>query len=389
MPPSLLGLPRLYWILWVGQFINRLGGFVLTFLPIYLTERLRYTDAQAGVVLSLFGAGSLVGASLGGSFGDRFGRRPTILGFATFNAVVLLGFGAAPAGPLIAVAAFLHGVSNAYGPALNAAVSDIVAPEDRTRAYGYFYWAVNLGFTVAATLGGALSARGFHWLFVGDAATTLAFCAVVFLRVPETRPEASSAPAQRRSSLSALRDPRLLPFALSQLAMLAVFLQAFITMSLEARARGVSVRDVGLIAALNGVVIVTLQPVILRAVKGVALWRLLVAAGALVALGAALASQAQTTAGFALAMVAFSVGEVAFASASPTFVAHIAPPDRRASYQGAYSLCWAAASLLAPVLGPGARQHFGSRAMWLGASAIALASAAGHAVFTRRAERAS
>ncbi|MEZ4390190.1 MAG: hypothetical protein R3A48_03765 [Polyangiales bacterium] len=41
------------------------------------------------------------------------------------------------------------------------------------------------------------------------------------------------------------------------------------------------------------------------------------------------------------------------------------------------------------MLGPGARQHLGSRAMWLGACAIALASAAGHAVFTRRAERAS
>lgn len=388
MSAPLLGLPRLYWILWLGQFINRLGGFVLTFLPVYLTERLRYTDAQAGMVLSLFGAGSLVGASLGGSFGDRFGRRPTILGFASLNAVVLLLFGAAPAGPWIAVAAFMHGVSNAYGPALSAAVSDVVAPGDRTRAFGYFYWAVNLGFTVAASLGGAISARGYHWLFVGDALTTLAFCALVYLRVPETRPvETESTAAQGPRAVSALRDRRFVPFALSQLAMLTVFLQAFVTMSLEERARGVSVRDVGLIAALNGVVIIGLQPVVLRATRGVAHWRMLSAAGALVSLGALLAMAARSSQGFAVAMVAFSAGEVAFASASPTFVAHIAPPARRAAYQGAYSLCWAAASLLAPVIGPGLRQWAGSSAMWFGAALVAGASAVGHAVFTRRAER--
>ncbi|MFO0629053.1 MAG: MFS transporter [Polyangiales bacterium] len=388
MSAGFLGLPRIYWILWVGQFINRLGGFVLTFLPVYLTERLHYTDGAAGLVLSLFGAGSLVGATLGGSFGDHFGRRRTILGFGLANATVLLAFGAAPSGPWIAVAAFLHGVTNGYGPALSAAVSDVVAPSDRTRAFGYFYWAVNLGFTFAAALGGALSARGFHWLFVGDALTTLVFCGLVYLRVPETRPAEASAPTARPSTATALRDPRFVPFALSQFVMLTVFLQAFTSMTLEERARGVGVREVGLIAALNGVVIVTAQPVFLRLTRGRPLWTLLVGAGALVMLGAMLASVAQGAAGFAWAMAAFSLGEVAFASASPSYVSHVAPTAQRSSYQSAYSLCWAGASLLAPVVGPSARQHLGAAAMWCGAAALAAVSVAGHAVFTRRAEAA-
>ena len=77
--PAFLGLPRLYWILWVGQFINRLGAFVLTFLPLFLTERLRYTDAEAGTVLAAFGLGNVVGSALGGYASDRFGRRRTVL----------------------------------------------------------------------------------------------------------------------------------------------------------------------------------------------------------------------------------------------------------------------------------------------------------------------
>lgn len=388
MSAGFLGLPRVYWILWAGQFINRLGGFVLTFLPIYLTERLRYTDAAAGMVLSLFGAGSLVGASVGGAFGDRYGRRRTILGFGLANAAVLLGFGAAPSGPWIAVAAFLHGVTNGYGPALSAAVSDVVLPADRVRAFGYFYWAVNLGFTFAAALGGALSARGYHWLFVGDAVTTLLFCALVYLRVPETRPEEAATSARRASPTSALRDPRFIAFAVFQFAMLTVFLQAFTTMALEERARGVSVREVGLIAALNGVLIVTAQPVFVRVTRGRPLWAMLAGASATVMVGAMLASVAHTAAGFAWAMVAFTLGEVAFSSASPSYVSHVAPAAERSSYQGAYSLCWAGASLLAPVVGPSARQHLGATAMWCGAAALAAAAAVGHAVFTRRAEAA-
>ena len=73
-------------------------------------------------------------------------------------------------------------------------------------------------------------------------------------------------------------------------------------------------------------------------------------------------------------------------SASPSFVSHVAPAAERSSYQGAYSLCWAGASLIAPVVGPAARQHLGATAMWCGAAALAAAAAAGHAVLTRRAE---
>lgn len=48
MRPALFGLPRIYWVLWAGQLINRLGSFALPFLPIYLVDRHRYTSAAAG-----------------------------------------------------------------------------------------------------------------------------------------------------------------------------------------------------------------------------------------------------------------------------------------------------------------------------------------------------
>ena len=33
------GLPPTYWLIWTGTLINRLGGFVIPFLTLYLTTQ--------------------------------------------------------------------------------------------------------------------------------------------------------------------------------------------------------------------------------------------------------------------------------------------------------------------------------------------------------------
>ena len=130
----------------------------------------------------------------------------------------------------------------------------MVAPGDRKRAFGYFYWAVNLGFTFAAVLGGAISRSGYHWLFVGDSLTTFALVGIVYVLVPETCPAQVGERPSFAYLLRPLFDPRLAGFVVAQLLALIVFLQAFVTMPLQERAAGIPVGVVGLIAALNGVV---------------------------------------------------------------------------------------------------------------------------------------
>ena len=50
-------LPRPFWVLFAGTFVNRVGGFVLIFLAIYLTEARRLTPAQEGAVIAAYGIG--------------------------------------------------------------------------------------------------------------------------------------------------------------------------------------------------------------------------------------------------------------------------------------------------------------------------------------------
>lgn len=58
----------------------------------------------------------------------------------------------------------------------------LVEPQARPRAYALLYWAVNLGYAVAAA-GGFLAGSGFWLLFILDEATTLMFAALIAVRL--------------------------------------------------------------------------------------------------------------------------------------------------------------------------------------------------------------
>ena len=72
------GLPPTYWLIWLGTLINRLGGFVIPFLTLYLTTQRAIPVSQAALMVSLFGAGSFLSQLSGGEFTDRLGRRPVM-----------------------------------------------------------------------------------------------------------------------------------------------------------------------------------------------------------------------------------------------------------------------------------------------------------------------
>src|SRR5690242_1342947 len=234
------GLPRTYWILWTGALINRLGGFVMPLLALYLTGERGLSVAQAGLVISLFGGGALLSGPVGGFFADRSGRRTTLVAALVLGALAMLHLSLARHPLHVAAAAFLLGLlGEMYRPAVSAAIADLVPPADRARAYGILYWAVNLGFAVGSALGGALSRYGWYLLFVGDAVTTLAYAAIVWMRVPETRP-AHLVHAAREPVWAPLADRRFVVFCSLMALVVLLFNQAFVTLPLDVRAHGLS-----------------------------------------------------------------------------------------------------------------------------------------------------
>src|SRR2546430_1918224 len=116
----------------------------------------------------------------------------------------------------------------------------LVPPAGRTRAYGYLYWAVNLGFAGAAIIAGFLANVSYTWLFVGDAATTLLCGMVIYWKVPETHPERHVEAGARTqpSPLIPLRDGSYMAFIVAQFLCILVFTQFTSTLPIDMRAHG-------------------------------------------------------------------------------------------------------------------------------------------------------
>ncbi len=286
-----------------------------------------------------------------------------------------LSFARAPAH--IAAAAFLLGLfGEMYRPAVSATVADLVPPEDRARAYGLLYWAVNLGFAVGSSLGGLLSKHGWYLLFIGDAATTLINALIVWLRVPETRPHIA-AREERPPPWAALRDRPFLVFVLLVTLVWTVFHQAFITLPVDLRDHGLTPASYGALIALNGVLIVLLQPLVSRALGRVARHRALAMGAALTGAGFGLTGVMRTIPGYALTITIWTLGEIVMAGIAPAATADAAPPHLRGAYQGILSAGMGAASLLAPSLGSLVMGRFGSAALWMACAATCFLSGAG------------
>ncbi len=379
---ALGGLPPVYWALLAGMFVNRLASFVATFLGLYLVRARGFTPDEAGPVVALFGVGVLVAAPLGGVLADAIGRRRTmLLSLASGSvSVAALGFLRSP-GALAAFTFLASATSELYRPAMNAAVADVVPPADRGRAWGLSYWAMNLGWVFGLALGGFLASRSYTALFLADAATTLSFAAIVLRRVPETRPAGTRAHSPLAGLALVLRDGPFVVFLVLHLAALSIFVQFQFALPLDMDAKGLGPGLFAAVMVVNGLGVVVLQPVQAALLARREGSRLLAASALFVGLGFganALAGALPPLPVYVAAGLLWTVGEVVGFPVAAALVADLAPPDLRGRYQGAFSMCWGVAFVLAPVVGGRVLTRFGPTALWLGCLAVAAAVAGGH-----------
>lgn len=367
------GLPREFWWLWTSTLVNRLGAFVATFMALYLTLDRDYSASYAGLVAALHGLGGVVSSLGAGVMADRFGRRPTMLAaqVSTAVSVAVLGFMVHPAA-IAAVAFFVGMSSNASRPAVQAMIADIVPAKDRVRAFSLNYWAINLGFAVSSAGAGFIAEYSYLAGFVAEAVMTL-FCAVVvFMKVPESRPEkpatAAGAPgvpdADDVRLGTVLRDGRFMGVVGLSFVIALIFQQGYVGLPVAMGTDGFSSSDFGTAIAVNGVLIVVLQIPVTRFIQHRDPRRLLIVSSLLAGYGFGLTAFAGSVAVYALTICVWTVAEIVNAPVQNGLVVQLSPAHGRGRYQGMYTLSWAAAALVAPLLSGVVIDHFGAGWLW-------------------------
>ncbi|MCC6301131.1 MAG: MFS transporter [Anaerolineales bacterium] len=362
------GLPPTYWLLWSGTLINRLGGFVVPFLTLYLTAQRGITVSQAALMVSLFGAGSFLSQLVGGELTDRLGRRPVMLLSFLVTPLVMVLLGFANDVRFIALFTFIVGFfTDLYRPAVGAAIADLVSPESRTRAYGYNYWAINLGAAVAPLLAGLLAGHNYLILFLADASTTLIFGLIVFFGIRETRPAEAhhAAHASFNERIAQYkREPILLIFSLLAFFFGLVYMQAYVTLPLDMGAHGLGPEQYGAAIAVNGFLIILVTIPISNMATRWHRFRTIALSAIFLGLGFGFTALADNLTLFALSVIIWTLGEIAATSVAPAIIADLSPVELRGVFQGIFGSAWGLSAFLGPLAGGWIYQHLGSDALW-------------------------
>lgn len=370
--PRRSGLPSVVWALAACQFVSRAGGFGQTFLVLYLTQDRRLSQLTAGAVLAAVGLGTVGSLMLGGWLSDRFGRRHTMLVGFLGTAIALTGLGSARSAPAIWAAATGVGLaSELFRPAGSATVADLARPQERIRAFGLLYWAANLGFSVCAVTGGILARHGYGMLFWLNAAASLVAALVVWRHVPETRP--SIPRASRRGLLRVVaRDRVMIAMTLVFVSYFSLFAQAFSALPLVMTADGLAPGTYGAVLAVNGVAILTAQPLAVRLLAGRDRCAVLAVSMLLVGLGLGLGTVVHSAGGYIGSGLVWTAGEIGIAVVFGAVFADLAPADLRGGYMGVAATTWGVGNTLGPLLGTAVLDRAGPTALWLACAATGL-----------------
>ncbi|WP_149181351.1 MFS transporter [Streptomyces sp. TRM49041] len=386
------GLPGGFWWLWLSTLVNRTGAFVLTFLSLFLTQELGFSGWYAGLVIALHGLGGIAGSPLGGMLSDRWGRRPTMVTGHLAAAACAAALAVVTSPWAVAAVVLLMGVAmQSVRPAIGATIADQVPEHDRRRAYALNYWALNLGFAIAATGGGAALFLGYRTLFLAEAVATALCALVVFLRLPETRPEVrpredgKGSDGQRVTMLDVLRDGPFRTLVLLSLLVCTVFSTPWVGLPLTMTSKGLDPDAYGVVIAVNGVVIVAFQLLVNRITEKRSTVALLVVSSLLFAAGTGATALAGTPLMFALTVVVWTVGEMVYIPVSAAATARLAPEHARGRYQGVMGMSWSLGGFIAPVMAGWIVTGPGPDVLWLGCAVVGTVAAVGYAVLLRRA----
>ncbi len=372
------GLPRAAWLLALLELVNRSGMMVLFFLTLYLTRQLGFSVVQAGYVMSVYGVGSMLGTYLGGRLCDRLGAyHVQKLSLAT--AAVLLVLLQLPRSPwLVALVALaLAAAQDALHPANAAATAQLCAPELRAKGFALHRLAGNLGISIGPVVGGYLAQWNYHAIFWVDGLTSLLAAGLMLRFLPSAGPHGTSErPAAQTRSV--LRNPgfvRLLPLVFG---IGLIFAQFFSMFPLYLRsAYAMTESAVGRLVAVNTVLIVAVEMLLLHALRGRRPEAVVALGTVLLGLGFGLLPFGSSVTYAAFTVVVWTCGEMLTLPTLMSLVTLRSDPAAIGVYQGWTSLAFASASTFGPALAALLYAAAGGAAVWYACLALGLLLALG------------
>lgn len=374
-------LPLSVLILIAGIAVNRMGNFVQIFLMLYLTRRMGYAPAQSGLVLTAYGVGAVVGVFVGGALISQVGSRRAIVGSMTVSGLLVAAIPAVAGWSPAALVVMVTGAGIAgqlYRPAATAFLAQLTPPGRLLIASAAMRLGLNTGAAFGPLLGSLLALASYTLVFVVNAATALAFAAIVRWLLPPSSEVRHTEPAPespRGRYLTVLRDTRFLLVVFGTFLVAVAEIQYQTALPLVIATRGYTDFVYSFVVALNAALIIVIELPLTQRLREVPA-RLTMSLGSLfIGLGLAFYGAPGGIWLLVTATIVWTIGEAVSAPPMSAYPALTAPTNLRGHYIGLMTACQSIGYAVGPVLGA-TLYGIGGATVWFMCAALGVGAAA-------------
>jgi len=352
---------------------------VVPFMTIYLTQKLGVGIGKAGFVMSMFGAGAVIGALAGGRITDKIGYYYVQLFTLAGGGIMFIALGQMESYTAICITTFiLSMVNEAFRPANAVAIAHFSKPENRTRSYSLNRLAINLGWAFGSALGGLIASYRYELLFWVDGLTNItAAILLYFVFVPSKNVATQKKkPATDVKVNSAYKDRTYLFFIGIKILFAICFFQMFTTVPVFYKTKlHLSESFIGINMAVNGLLIAFFEMIIVFKLEGRRPPVHYMAAGVFLIGTSYLMLNLPIANAMVLALSSvffITIGEIISMPFMNAYWISRTNPENRGQYAALYTVAWSSAQAVGPFFGAELAEHFGYAVLWWAVGSICI-----------------
>lgn len=368
-----------FWIVIAVTLINQMGNMAFVFLVIYLSKHLGFSLTDASSAFAVFCAATLFGGLFGGGIIDRLGALRILIVVLFVNGLILLAFPLLHDYYSVILICIMWGCSyGLYRPASQTLISYLSMTGLHKITFSVYRLALNLGMSIGPAIGGYLATHSFSSIFFINGVANLFACIILILGLVRSS-WFNYRPALQRKMEFTLKwltqDVALRIFLLGLLPITMVYVQHESTLPIFLNSNlGFSLSFYGLLFTLNTLLIVFLELLLNIAMIKWSYRVSFMLGSLLITIGFSGMYYANQEWHIILLTIIWTVGEMILFPSASSYIAEIAPEERRGSYMSLFSTCSNLGMLFGPLGGAFVMQEFGAGGLWIACGLVGIMS---------------
>ncbi|TCD25100.1 MFS transporter [Pedobacter psychrodurus] len=376
---SFSGLSRETWLLSIVMMFNRCGSMAVPFMGLYVTQSLHRSEMDAGLIITLFGAGSILGSATGGKLTDMIGFRPVqILSSIVGGLLFILFSTITHFYSLCILTVVISFFSEAFRPANFTAVAHYAAEGTITRSYSLNRLAVNIGWSVGISLAGIIASINYKLLFIVEGGVSIIVGLLILSFLPQVKDFIKKAKenASNMIIMKPWEDIFYVKFILLTTAFITcAFLMFRVVPVFFKEQWHIDEFQIGIIIGLNGALIALFEMIMINKIEAKRSPMFFIIVGAVLFAISYIILSAPVSfhiVAAVLTIVVFTCGEMLTLPFINTIVISRSNEHNRGLYAAGYTLSWSCAQVIGPLFGFFIAKNLGYNWLWLGLAGMLL-----------------